>query len=381
MLLLFNYKVRSVLVSFSRIYDSWCICCTDVIQRSELLNKEEQLGDIDIQLTYTTQDEKNVETKSELDVVIRMHTTIVESPRQMPSVPKHTPKPRNKVNKIGSITSSKDKPSRLPAIWIAQPKSENDTEVNNFLESALCPENWTAPWQVGLMFLTKDQREKRCGGVLVHKRWVLTAAHCLENTLGNPFVMLGSNKYLDGFLGEGQALDVAKSIIHEDYKAETKSQPPLHDIALLKLNSDAQLGDSVSVARLPKRNSSLLVPDTEMIISGWGYTEKNQADQEAMRCARVPLVSLQKCQKDYKDINFTGISKNHLCTGYSIGAAEPCKGDSGGGLVHRGSDGNTTVLGIVSWSKECGQHHHVYTNVMKHRSWLFEKAPELKVTN
>ena len=242
---------------------------------------------------------------------------------------------------------------------------------NTTLVNSACPSNWTAPWQVGLMFLTSNQRRKRCGGVLVHRRWVLTAAHCLDNTTGSPYAMVGSKKYLHGFFSEGQVLRVEKSIVHENYRPVTKFQPPLHDIALLRLSSDVQLGDDVSLARIPKRNSSLS-RTTKMVISGWSITGTNHTSQEQLRCARVPLVSLQDCQSVYHQLGVSGIRSSHVCAGYPSGGVGPCNGDSGGGLVHGGSDGTNTVIGIISWSQGCGKYHGVYTNVQKHRSWLLE---------
>jgi secreted trypsin-like serine protease len=317
-----------------------------------LHTKRKHLGDIDLQLNFRPHQEKEVE----FDITIQMHTA-TETPSGHVGSAKHNQKPSNKANKIKPITS--DEPQRTNTIWIERPQSENQTEVDEFLNSAVCPNNWTAPWQVGLLLLTKDYNERKCGGVLIHKRWVLTAAHCVDNTIASLYVMLGHSKYTDGFLKKGQVIEVERSIIHEDYRPATESQPPLHDIALLKLGDDAQLDDDISVARLPQRNNSFLAPDTEMIIAGWGYTETNLGSQEDLRCARVPLVSLQKCQRDYKENNINGITKDHLCTGYLNGVAEPCNGDSGGGLVHVGSDGNSTVVGIISWTEQCGQGYHV----------------------
>ena len=250
-------------------------------------------------------------------------------------------------------------------------------DVVNSTINSTCLENWDAPWQVGLMLLTSDNGVTLCGGVLVHQHWVLTAAHCLKNTT-QVVAMVGSRHYYDGFLsGHGQVVAVEKSIIHEKYRPNTDSQPPVHDIALLRLSSDTVLGPDVSLARIPKRNSSPLSRDSGMVISGWGVNEKTHTTQDLLHCAQVPLVSLEACQRAYNQLGVSGIRSSHVCAGYSNGGTGPCNGDSGGGLVHQGSDGNNTVLGIISWSLGCGRHLGVYTNVQKHRPWLLKSAPEL----
>ena len=253
-------------------------------------------------------------------------------------------------------------------------ESKNETGVNAILNSA-CPGNWTAPWQVGLMIFTPDGNIQMCGGVLVHRRWVITAAHCLENYTAI-LAMLGSKNYYQGFFGgKGQRIVVEKSMIHEQYRPATEFQPPLHDIALLRLSSDAVLGPDVSLARIPERNSSTLSRDTEVILAGWGATEDTHTPQDNLHCARLPLVSLQECQKAYRQLGVSGIRSSHVCAGYSSGNVGPCNGDSGGGLVHRGSDEKHTVVGIISWSKPgCRNRYAVYTNVLRHRWWLVKKS-------
>ncbi|XP_062506294.1 trypsin 5G1-like isoform X2 [Corticium candelabrum] len=253
------------------------------------------------------------------------------------------------------------------------PEKSTQNVTSNLRTDSYCPLGWKAPWQVGLLLLTPNHtsKERMCGGVLVHKRWVLTAASCVENT-SMKLALVGSNQYLGGFLGkQGQVIVVDDAIIHEGYG---QHQPPQHDIALLHLSEDAVLGSKVATARIPNRNSALLRDGTLMVITGWGRNPTKPINEENLHCMQVPLVSRQECEQAY-GLFGKKIRISHLCSG-GVGA---CNGDGGGGLVHVGFAGRNTVMGIISWSLSCGGHYTVHTNVERHRPWLLRNVPELVV--
>ncbi|XP_062519259.1 trypsin-7-like [Corticium candelabrum] len=253
---------------------------------------------------------------------------------------------------------------------------DTDSPIQDTEGKSVCQDEWTAPWQVGLMLLTPDKRTKRCGGVLVHKRWVLTAAHCLTN-MTMVLAMVGSKNYFSGFLeGEGQVFRVTNSFVHDEYTASSDFQPPQHDIALLELEADVVLGPDTNTAVIPERNTPLVNSKTEMVITGWGITEKSSLQPDELHCAKVPIVAREDCEEAYKKQGIN-IRNSHLCTGYESGGVGACNGDSGGGLMHVDSNGKSTVIGLISWSKGCGEHYSVYTDVQKHRPWILRQVPEL----
>ncbi|XP_029794394.1 serine protease-like protein 51 [Suricata suricatta] len=90
------------------------------------------------------------------------------------------------------------------------------------------------PWQVSIQISQKHL----CGGSIIHRWWILTAAHCfprtlLEMALGNVSVVMGTRRFSDVRLERKQ---VKKIIIHKDYK-------PSHldsDLSLLLLATPVQ---------------------------------------------------------------------------------------------------------------------------------------------
>uniref|UniRef100_A0A8C3XRL0 Peptidase S1 domain-containing protein n=1 Tax=Chelydra serpentina TaxID=8475 RepID=A0A8C3XRL0_CHESE len=235
------------------------------------------------------------------------------------------------------------------------------------------------PWQAAIF----DLNRLYCGGVLVNKDWVLTAAHCRLATN----VRLG--EYNLRQLDESEQLRVAAKVIpHPNYNPATKD----NDIMLIKLTASVQLNNNVHPIALA---SSTAQPGTTCQVSGWGTTTSPQPASfpALLQCANIEIVSPAECRRDYSGV----VSDNMLCAGVREGGIDSCQlicifasppplqthacllppplihgpppwGDSGGPLVCGG-----ILQGIVSWGlEECAQPNKpgVYTKVSKYISWI-----------
>ncbi|XP_074538049.1 trypsin [Halichoeres trimaculatus] len=204
-------------------------------------------------------------------------------------------------------------------------------------------------------------RQHFCGGILINKYWVLTAAHC-DIGVRNILVVAGDYS-LSIYEGTEQVLLAKLLIPHPGYNSTTNN----NDIMLIKLSAPVYLNSYVSIALLPRHGTS--IPEGTMCrVSGWGYTSPTGGQiPSTLRTVRVPIVSTAKCNSS---ASFNGgITENMLCAGYSIGGKDACQGDSGGPLVCEGR-----IYGVVSWGKGCGdaQFPGVYTAVSKYRRWIDE---------
>ncbi|XP_077104358.1 trypsin-2 [Siphateles boraxobius] len=203
------------------------------------------------------------------------------------------------------------------------------------------------PWQVQL----KDARIK-CGGSLIDKRWVVSAAHC-------DFSWLHLNIYLGkhnvSFTESTQQKIAAEKVFpHPNYN----DKPLNNDIMLIKLRKPAILNKYVKPIGLSTRCSSA---GEQCLVSGWGKTGDHSAS--VLQCLNLPVLSSSRCKGAYG----AKITKNMFCAGFMKGGKDSCQGDSGGPVVCK-----RKLKGVVSWGNGCAKPGFpgVYTEVCRYTDWI-----------
>ncbi|XP_011721903.2 putative trypsin-6 [Macaca nemestrina] len=230
-----------------------------------------------------------------------------------------------------------------PNVLIAAPFDDDDKIVGGYT----CEEN-SLPYQVSL-----NSGSHFCGGSLINKQWVVSAAHCYKPRIQ---VRLGEHniKVLEG---NEQFIHAAKIIRHPKYNNETLD----NDIMLVKLSTPAIINARVSTISLP---SALAAAGTECLISGWGNTLSFGADYpDELQCLDAPVLTQAKCDASYPG----KITSNMFCVGFLEGGKDSCQRDSGGPVVCNGQ-----LQGVVSWGYGCARKNRpgVYTKVYNYVDWI-----------
>lgn len=182
-----------------------------------------------------------------------------------------------------------------------------------------------------------------CGGTLISRRYVLTAAHC-AGAAGVPpasafRVRLGSNTYNSG--GTYHFVDAVQR--HSGYG---DSPTPDNDLMLLHLSGAATQAPLPLITPL---ESSLWAPGVAATVIGWGQTASGGPVSTKLREAQVPMVTDASCATAWNPSPpqrppFRPTTM--VCAGAA--ATDACNGDSGGPLMVP-RQGVLVLAGVVSW--------------------------------
>lgn len=248
-----------------------------------------------------------------------------------------------------------------------------------------------------------------CGGSIIARQWVLTAAHCVVNADGKAIapdevlVRSGSTRIVEGDLRK-----VVRVIPHEAYDPVLTD----NDIALLQLAEPIgrSSGPVGAIAVAPQGQEP---PQGPSVVIGWGKDDNNRIAVDLLE-TDIDIVSNATCNDGVRKhmiralagdlvsfgrrtlvpeakldeaftiiVNSMGdmITKNMICAGVPSGKKTSCQGDSGGPLMVRQEDGRWLQVGVVSWGAtsvnnageiSCGveQTYAIYTRLSNYFDWI-----------
>ena len=283
------------------------------------------------------------------------------------------------------------------------------------------------PWQVSLQLVFRERNERvrtgrillhhTCGGSIISKSWVLTAAHCIhmKSSFGihlpesSMRVVVGVTNKTQVNTTMNFAIDTIKT--HKKYD----HNKPLYDIAVIKIKGTFDFENSVvKKIRLPLPKEDFNADDwKECTHTGWGTFSGDTLD-----VIDAPIVSLEDCKdglrsflKEEFDLGTFGSNNwfkenlsDKMCAGFTgpeRGVSGACPGDSGGPLVCTGKDGtehsgekvqiatvNSILFGAAEADaaeadRDCSKKSDrwdVYADNYYYANWLCENVDELGCT-
>jgi len=280
-----------------------------------------------------------------------------------------------------------EEPCRQP---VELPPECGDTTVrgSNRITNGNKTRRFAWPWQAAIGYEDTDGSiDYLCGASLVTKRHVVTAAHCIQDSMAT--VLLG--EYILGNDTDGvnpEEFKIEKIIPHENYNPRTFD----NDIAVIKFDTDVEFRRAIRPVCLPSKTPELMeknVEGKEVIITGWGATSFRGPTSNILLEGRIRVTPQSTCKEKFSQFKNVDIGETKICARdlnprceATNTCKDACQGDSGGPMVldQRGPDGKWRyhLMGVVSFGFRCNVPGFpgVYTRVTEYDEWIKNKIQE-----
>lgn len=218
----------------------------------------------------------------------------------------------------------------------------------------------------------RNNIEWHCGGSLISRTFILTAAHCIHSKYGTiNWARLGEATNDSNF----EYIEVIRNFIHPNYNGAFH----YNDIAISELAAQPKYSLLIGPACL--HNDLLFPTNFGLTVTGWGATEFGGDGTKNLLKANVSLFTYQECNSKYSTTNKklpNGIhNETQLCAGGRNVVKDTCQGDSGGPIQIPNSPFNiyksiSTIVGITSFGKLCGFENQpgVYVRIYPYLPWI-----------
>jgi len=187
------------------------------------------------------------------------------------------------------------------------------------------------PWQASLQY--RSSRFHFCGGSVISKRFVITAAHCVDSAgASSRMVVLGQHDQ-NRYYGKPQEYYITRFIVHPSWRSSTIT----NDIALIELSSDIVYNEYIQPVGMDLEGQYHSAE--QCVITGWGRLSGGGSSPNVLQEAPTSIQSARQCSQ-------RTTRPAQVCV-YN-GNSGACNGDSGGPLSCK-FGGEWKLVGIASF--------------------------------
>ncbi|KAF7668839.1 hypothetical protein LDENG_00279660 [Lucifuga dentata] len=176
------------------------------------------------------------------------------------------------------------------------------------------------PWQVSLQM---DRYGHVCGATLVSNRWIISAAHCFQDSDAIKYsdvrswrAYMGMRVMITGNNG-ASTRTIRRILLHPQYDQYTSD----YDIALLELSAPVFFNDLVQPVCVPAPSHTFST-GTSCFVTGWGVLMEDGELASRLQEASVKIINRNTCNKLYDD----AVTPRMLCAGNLQGGVDACQG-------------------------------------------------------
>lgn len=254
--------------------------------------------------------------------------------------------------------------------YIVNGSSVTDSELAN-----------TYPTFASLYYHDGSSYGNFCGATVINSQYILTAAHCVHDTNGNPDVskmmhiwaipsMATESQYNTGAYQSARVSEIYYQNTYSGNLIPALGTVLPNDIAILKLESALNIGDRQSILNSSQNESDLLSSSlTSYKVVGRGLIEGQASSNGQVLQTSLTLKARSVCGASTSD--------GQLCFDGALQGSyknSTCKGDSGG-PVYWWDGVQYKQVGITSYGPQtCGDssmpYTSVYTEVHDYYGWI-----------